>query len=83
MAAAAGVAIIGTLTGEGVECPAMRGEDGVLYTLAGLPGEIEIGDRIEVKGEPAAISICQQGTTIAVSGIKVLSRSGSGKEWRR
>lgn len=81
--AAAAVAIIGTLTGEGIECPAMRGDDGVLYTLAGLPPEIEIGDRIEVNGEPQAISFCQQGSTIAVSSAKVLKASGSGQKWKR
>ena len=79
----AALVIVGTMTNEGVECPAMRGEDGQLYTLSGLPKNIEIGDKIEITGEPQMISICQQGTTIKIGSIKVVQRSGSGKVWKR
>lgn len=39
--------VVGTLTDEGVECPALRGDDGQIYTLTprDLQG-FEIGDRV-------------------------------------
>ena len=58
--------ISGTVTGEGVECLAVRGDDGRLYTLAGNVDDLEPGDRIQVQGQRADMSFCQQGTTIDV-----------------
>ncbi len=60
----------GVLTAEGVECPALRGDDGILYTLAGKTEGFEIGDRVRVEGTVAEMSICQQGTTIDVKKIQ-------------
>lgn len=63
------VQVTGTLTREGVECPALRGDDGRLYTLAGSTGDFGPGDRVHVHGTLPDVSICQQGTTIAVESI--------------
>ena len=64
------VHLVGTLTREGVECQAMRGDDGKLYTLAGRNlGDFFPGDRVRVDGKIADVSTCQQGTTIAVTRI--------------
>lgn len=63
------VQITGVLTGEGVECPTLRGDDGTLYTLAGETGRFGEGDRVEVEGTVAEMSICMQGTTIRVENI--------------
>ena len=60
------VTISGTVTGEGVECLAVRGDDGRLYTLAGNVGDLQPGDRVQVQGRRAEMSFCQQGTTIDV-----------------
>jgi hypothetical protein len=60
----------GTLTDEGVECQALRGDDGELYTLTGDLSGFEEGDRVKVRGTLAEVSICQQGTTIEVQSIK-------------
>lgn len=62
--------VTGVLTREGVECPALRGDDGRLYTLAGSTGTHGPGDRLTVRGSRAEASICQQGTTINVSSIE-------------
>ncbi len=59
----------GTLTSEGVECSAMRGEGGELYTLVGDIAGPNPGDRVCVEGTVAEFSICQQGTTINVERI--------------
>lgn len=62
--------VTGVLTDEGVECPALRGDDGQLYTLTprDLQG-FEVGDRVTVKGKAAERSFCNQGTTIEVRSI--------------
>jgi len=60
------ITVSGVITGEGVECPAMRGRDGQLYTLAGDVGDFEPGDRVQVQGRVAEASFCMQGTTIEV-----------------
>jgi LysM repeat protein len=60
------VTISGTVTGEGVECLAVRGDDGQLYTLAGNVDDLQPGDRVQVQGRRAEVSFCQQGTTIDV-----------------
>lgn len=62
--------VTGILTREGVECPALRGMDGRLYTLAGELGRFQPGDRVRVHGSEAQVSFCQQGTTIDVSRIE-------------
>jgi endonuclease YncB( thermonuclease family) len=52
------------VTDEGVECPALRGADGALYTIAGkaaLPGP---GEEVCVCGRFVDISTCQQGKTL-------------------
>jgi hypothetical protein len=61
--------ITGTLTREGVECPAMRGDNGRLYTLTGDTGRFQPGTHVRVTGTVAQISYCQQGTTIQVRAI--------------
>jgi hypothetical protein len=66
------VTIEGVLTDEGVTCPAMRGDDGELYTLAGDIGELQPGQRVRVTGEVAEMSICMQGTTIGVDDISLI-----------
>jgi hypothetical protein len=64
------LSIVGTLTDEGVECQALRGDDGQLYTLSGDFSGFSTGDRVRVKGRVAEVSFCQQGTTIDVRQIK-------------
>lgn len=59
----------GSLTAEGVECPALRARDGGLYTLAGDLKGFEAGDEVCVCGAPAMVSICMQGATIVLSHI--------------
>ncbi len=65
----AGLDLTGTMTSEGVTCPSIRGDDGRLYTLAGDTGRFRPGDRVQVQGKRAEMSICMQGTTIEVSRI--------------
>jgi hypothetical protein len=64
------VTIIGKLTGEGVECRAMRA-DGTneLYTLAGNTSAFQNGDHVKVIGKVVEISHCMQGTTIKVKSM--------------
>lgn len=64
------VSLAGTLTDEGVECQALRGEDGRLYTLTGDLGTFTTGDEVRVKGTLAEFSSCQQGTTVQVRKIE-------------
>ena len=60
------VNVTGTLSSEGTECPALRGDDGTLYTLADpAAGGFKPGDRVHVTGEVASMSMCLQGITIA------------------
>ena len=60
----------GQLTAEGVECPALRGDDGVLYTLTGSLAEFKAGDEVVVEGTLPEASMCMQGTTIQVVRIE-------------
>ena len=62
--------ITGTLTRDGVECPAVRTDGGKLYILAGETGRFGPGDRVRVRGSPAQMSICQQGITVSVESIE-------------
>lgn len=65
--------VIGTITGEGVTCQALRGDDGRLYTIAGTATRpLRPGDRVEVTGTAAATSVCQQGVAISASQILLL-----------
>lgn len=66
------ITIVGTITREGAECPALRGDDGGLYTLAGDLRGFRPGDRVRVDGWPAQVSTCMQGTTIEVSRIRTI-----------
>lgn len=59
----------GTLTNEGVECPALRSVAGELFTLSGNIGDFRAGDQVCVKGHRVEMSICQQGVTIAIDWI--------------
>ncbi len=66
------VTVEGLLTDEGVTCPALRGDDGELYTLAGDIGDLQPGQRVRVSGQLPEASICMQGTTIEVEDISPL-----------
>lgn len=71
--AAQTVNVTGVLTDEGVECPALRGDDGQLYTLnRGATEGFNVGDRVRVVGKVAEISFCGQGTTLDVLSIKAV-----------
>lgn len=64
------VTVIGKLTGEGVECQAMREDKtNTLYTLTGDLTNFKEGDHVEVTGTQAEISTCMQGTTLVVKSV--------------
>ena len=64
------VNIIGKHTNEGVECQALRGDNGELYTLLGGElGGLPVDARVRVIGERLEFSSCQQGITIRVQSI--------------
>ena len=63
------VEVSGTLTDEGVTCPALRTEDRALFTLAGSVEGFGPGDPVRVRGTVSEMSICMQGITLAVSAI--------------
>jgi hypothetical protein len=69
-AAGDSVTVQGMLTDEGVECPALRGPAGELYTLALTDLEYDPGTEVRVEGTIAAVSICMQGTTLNVRSIE-------------
>lgn len=62
--------VTGRLTGEGVECQALRSKNGVLYTLTGNLRGFKAGDRVRVVGRVAEMSTCMQGTTLVVESIR-------------
>lgn len=64
------IVITGILSDEGIECKAMRADDGRLYTFTNLPNEIATGDRITIEGAKQRVSICQQGITIKLDAVK-------------
>lgn len=74
-AASGRITVTGTITGEGVECLALRGDDGKLYTLGRPQNPPAAGHRVRVTGTIAETSICMQGTTINVETIEVLPAS--------
>ena len=64
------ISVVGRLTSEGVECQALRGDDGQLYTLLGGDlGSLPVDARVSVLGERVEFSTCQQGITIRVQSI--------------
>jgi hypothetical protein len=66
----------GRITGEGVECLAMRDTDDFLYTLIGNTGGLEPGAAVVIEGRYVEASTCMQGTTIEV--VRVLPPSSAG-----
>ena len=68
------ITVTGTLI-EGVECQALR-EDRTqkVFTLTSVPPGFANGDRVSVTGTPVEMSICQQGTTIAVTKMGKVAR---------
>ena len=62
--------VTGRLTDEGVECQALRSNNGVLYTLSGNLRGFKAGDKVRVVGKVSEVSTCQQGTTLSVETIK-------------
>jgi hypothetical protein len=65
--------ITGTVTREGVECPAVRGDDGKLYTIVGAGREkLTPGVKVRITGTVVQVSTCMQGTTIEATSIDVL-----------
>lgn len=61
--------VVGTLTNEGIECPAMQTIRGDVYTLVGDLDGNEAGSLVCVCGAEADTSTCMQGTTLEVSRI--------------
>ena len=70
------VSVRGTLTAEGVECQALRGDDGRLYTLTGHLQGFSVGDQVHVTGTVAERSTCQQGITLTVRLIQLANTQG-------
>jgi hypothetical protein len=68
--------VSGTFTDDGVECPAVMGDNGGLYTLIGDVSGFEPGDRVELVGTPVEVSICMQGITLDVQAIQAESVKG-------
>jgi len=64
------IRVQGRLTEVGVECPALRGPAGELYTLTRRNLEFPPGTEVRVVGTIAEVSICMQGTTLSVESIE-------------
>lgn len=77
MTALSAIIVTGVLTDEGVECQAMRGDDGELYTLGIIPEEFNVGERVAVTGEPVLIGTCQQGVQIDWTKLERIETSRS------
>lgn len=70
---AGAITITGKVTGEGVECKAVRSDEGALYTITGAGTEkLQEGARVRITGTIAQISFCMQGTTISATDVTVL-----------
>ena len=70
------ITITGTVTDEGVECPAVRTAENQLYTIATNDrSRLQRGARVRITGRVAEMSFCQQGTTISADTIEVLPGS--------
>ncbi|MBW3553393.1 MAG: hypothetical protein KY466_07785 [Gemmatimonadetes bacterium] len=63
------IRVHGKVTEEGVECPAIRGPFGTLYTLAVSEFDQAPGTELMVEGRIAGVSTCMQGTTIDVQSV--------------
>ena len=61
--------IEGVLTNEGVECPALRANDGKLYTLTGDLRGFKPRDRVCIVPNYIQMTYCMQGTTVHVDWI--------------
>ena len=66
----------GTIVEEGSECPALRGDDHVLYSLVGDVQEFETGDRVIIEGAIVETSVCMRGTILQIVGVRT-----SGRNW--
>lgn len=64
------VVVTGVITDEGVECLAMRGDDGKLYTLGRPANPPAAGTRVRVTGTVAEVSTCMQGITLSVTKLE-------------
>lgn len=67
------------MTAEGVECPAVRGTNGALYTVPAMPQTFEAGDKLNIiVADPIVpfASFCQQGQTLDWLRIEWVSASG-------
>ena len=61
------IVVTGRLTGEGVECQAMRSlDDNTLYTLVGNLGGFSTGNVVKVTGQKQETSHCMQGITLVI-----------------
>ena len=60
----AAICVHGKLTDEGVECQALRSDDGKLFTLVGDLKGFKIGDEVYVSGHISPISFCMQGIRV-------------------
>ena len=60
------VFVKGTLTDEGIECQVLQSESGESYTLVGDLKDFKVGDMVYVLGTIVPVSVCMQGTTIAI-----------------
>ena len=60
----------GLIGAEDGECRAMRGEDGMLYALAGDTRGVQTGDTVVVDGTVAESLECAQGVTLEVVRIR-------------
>jgi LysM repeat protein len=58
--------IEGRITDEGVTCPALRDDEGTLFTLAGVQEVPAEGTRVRITGTLPEMSVCMQGITIGV-----------------
>jgi len=64
------ICVRGRLTNEGVECQALRGDDGKLYTLGKPKVAAKTGVAVCACGGVVAASVCMQGVTIAVTQMR-------------
>lgn len=73
----AGGASAVTVTGEvvpGVECPAIRTDDGRQIALSHLPAPFQLGDRVTVRGSGYAGSATCQQEVLVVEGVSRAQR---------
>ena len=64
------ICVRGRLTGEGVECQALRGDDGKLYTLGRPRITAKTGAPVCACGTVVRFSTCMQGTTIVADTLR-------------